>query len=138
MATMRMTEGFSKRLSESPFHLELLAWVCTASCIDICFRLKHPRTRNVEGCSSSLQSLYTIQKKWCGAQKRIWKVWGKKETGKKSSYSQAEEKGRIGKKCLQKLEWEVGICLVCRLMIQKMIFHLHQTVKLRTWSFEHS
>ena len=133
-ATLTMTEGFNKRVSESPFHC---AWVCTPSCIDICFRLTHPRTKNAEGCSSSLHSLHTIQKKLYGAQKRVWKCWGKKN-GQKSSYSQAEEKGRIGKKCLEKLEWEVGICLVCRLMIHKTIFHLHQTGKLRTWSFEHS
>lgn len=68
--------------------------------------------------------------------KEFGRVGGKKPR-QKSSYSQAEEKGRIGKKCLEKLEWELGICLVCRLMIHKMIFHLHQTGKLRTWSFTH-
>lgn len=135
---MTMTKGFTKWLSESPFHLELLVGVCTANCIDMCFRLTHSKTKNVEGCSSGLRSLHTIQKKLYGAQKKVWKVEGKKKNlGKKFSYSQAEEKGRIGKKCLEKLEWEVGICLVCRLMIHKIIFHLHQTGKLRTWSFEH-
>lgn len=133
-----MTEGFTKWLSESRFHLELLVWVCTASCIDICFRLTHPRTKNVEGCSSSLHSIHTTQKKWYDAQKRVQKGWEGRKKGKKSSYSQAEEKGRIRKKCLEKLAWEVGICLICRLMIHKIIFHLHQTGKLRTWSFEHS
>jgi len=36
------------------------------------------------------------------------------ENGQKSSHSQAKEKGRTGKKCLEKLEWEVGICMVHR------------------------
>lgn len=131
-----MTIGFPKQLLDRRFHLELL--VCTASCTDICFRLTHSRTKNVEGLSSSLYSLHSTQKKWDGAQKRVWKGWGEKKKCKKSSYTEAEEKGRIWKKCLEKLEWEVGICLVYRMMIHKMIFHLHQTGKLRTWSFEHS
>jgi len=36
------------------------------------------------------------------------------ENGQKSSHSQAKEKGRTGKKWLEKLEWEVGICMVHR------------------------
>lgn len=82
MAPTTMTEGFSKWLSESPFHLEPLAWVCIASCIDICFRLTHLGTKNVEGCSSSLHSPHTIQKKQYGAQKRVWKGWGEKKQAK--------------------------------------------------------
>lgn len=67
------------------------------------------------------------------------RVGGEKK-GRKSSYSPAEEKGKIGKKCLRELEWEVGLCLVCRLVIHKvtkMLFHLNQASRLRTWSFEH-
>lgn len=68
---MTMTEGFTKQLPESPFHLELLAWVCTASCIDICFRVTHPRTKNDEGCSSGLHNLHTIYRTLYGVQKSL-------------------------------------------------------------------
>lgn len=68
-------------------------------------------------------------------------VGGGEEKGWKFSYSPAEEKGKENrKKSLREEEWEVGLCLVCRLVIHKvtkMLFHFNQAGKLRTWSFEH-
>lgn len=83
MAPMIMTEGFSKWLSESPFHLEPLAWVCTASCIDICFRLTHLGTKNVEGCSSSFtqSTHHTEETVWC-TKKSLEALGGKKKQAK--------------------------------------------------------
>lgn len=110
-------------------------WLGTAGCIDICSRLTQPRKKKFWGLLQQLTHLSSCRRNDMVYEKDFGKV-GK--NGQKSSYSQAEEKGRIGKKCLEKLEWEEGICMVHRLMIHKMIFHLHQAGKLRTWSFKHS